>query len=72
LELGNTPEGRGLKLETTEPRSGERLFRHSAAHLPPDTVTTAFSRGYTLPPLRGYESVQTECVQIDCALTIGY
>jgi hypothetical protein len=33
-------------------RSGDRIFRRYAAHLP-STVTTAFSRGYNLSPLRG-------------------
>jgi hypothetical protein len=35
-----------------EPRSGERIFRRYAAHLPLDKVTTAFSRGYILSPLQ--------------------
>src|SRR5437899_4453769 len=33
---------------------GERIFRRSAAHRELDTKTTAFSRGYTLSPLRGW------------------
>jgi len=37
-----------------EPRSGDRIFRRSAAHLPSDIVTTAFSRGFGLTPLRGW------------------
>jgi hypothetical protein len=32
LRLGNTPEGRGNELYADEPRSGERIFRRSAAH----------------------------------------
>jgi hypothetical protein len=39
-----------------EPRSGGRIFRRSGAHPIPNLFTTAFSRGYTLPPLRGYLS----------------
>jgi len=48
-----TAEGRGLKSVTNEPRSGERIFHRSAAHARSNNVTTAFSRGYSLPPLRG-------------------
>jgi len=36
------------------PRSGERVFRRSAANGLLETQTTAYSRGYSLPPLRGY------------------
>ena len=35
------------------PVRGERIFRRYAADLASDTVTTAFSRGYVLSPLRG-------------------
>jgi len=44
---------RCLGLWCFQPRSGERIFRRYAARLPLDTLTTAFSRGYSLPPLRG-------------------
>jgi hypothetical protein len=40
-------------LSSEEPQSGERLFRRSAAHSFRFPVTTAFSRGYNLTPLRG-------------------
>jgi hypothetical protein len=55
FELGNTPEGRGLEFRTPEPRSGERIFFRSAAHLASDPSTTAFSRGYSLSPLCGWD-----------------
>jgi len=34
-----------------EPRSGERLFRHSVARMTSKSQTTAFGRGYILSPL---------------------
>jgi 3-oxoacyl-[acyl-carrier protein] reductase len=37
-----------------QPRSGVRIFRRAAAHFVPASLTTAFSRGYILTPLRGY------------------
>ena len=43
-----------LKLsQLRQPRSGERIFRRSAAHGQLETDTTAPSRGYSLTPLRG-------------------
>jgi len=48
-----TAEGRGLRVQASEPRSGERLFRRSAAQRFLVPMTTAFCRGYNLPPLRG-------------------
>jgi hypothetical protein len=48
-----TAEGRGGALVPYEPQSGERVFRRSAAHLASKRLTTAFSRGYVLSPLRG-------------------
>jgi len=36
-----------------EPRSGERFFRRYAAYARGQRFTTAFSRSYTLTPLRG-------------------
>ena len=48
-----TAEGRGLYSQLGEPRNGDRFFRRSAAHLLGNITTTAFSRGYTLMPLRG-------------------
>jgi len=43
-------------LQLHEPQSGERICRRSAAHQRPDTTTKGFSRGYTLPPLRGWDT----------------
>jgi len=34
-----------------EPRSGERLFRHSVARMTSKSQATAFGRGYILSPL---------------------
>jgi hypothetical protein len=38
-----------------EPRSGEIFLRRSATHRGRNIETTAFSRGYSLLPLRGWE-----------------
>src|SRR5580692_5843430 len=48
-----TAEGRGIRCEHDKPRSGERICRRSAAHDGSEITATAFSRGYTLSPLRG-------------------
>jgi hypothetical protein len=48
-----TAEGRGFMLNVYEPRSGDRVFRRYAAYMLRISPSTAFSRGYILPPLRG-------------------
>jgi hypothetical protein len=51
----DTAEGRGHgNPELNEPRSGERVFRRSAAHHAWPSDTTAFCRGYNLSPLGGW------------------
>src|SRR5262245_58054268 len=62
-----TAEGRGLEFQANEPRSGGRLFRRCAAHLPSNTVTTAFSRGYILSPLRGRKGHTEKAHQLKTA-----
>jgi hypothetical protein len=49
-----TAEGRGLPLTAcASPVRGERIFRRAAAIIQLQSRTTAFSRGYDLPPLCG-------------------
>ena len=55
-----------------QPRNGERICRRYAAHLAANITTTAFSRGYILTPLRGWELVcARELAELQADVLVG-